>query len=111
MRLSKPQKKLWSPTPDEAKTFTTGDVGHAGLTRHTPHNRATRALPYTIPPSFPYTPKCCLFPNHTITALYRADFERDAVIERFNHLGHGLAFLLRCSNLKLKLFWDILARP
>ena len=62
MRLSKPQKKLWPPTPDEAKTFTTGDVGHAGLTRHTPHNRATRALPYTIPPRFPIPQNVAFFP-------------------------------------------------
>ena len=63
MRLSKPQKKLWPPTPDGAKTFTTGDVGHAGLTRHTPHNRATHThYPTPFPPRFPIPQNVAFFP-------------------------------------------------
>ena len=41
----------------------------------------------TIPISLP--PKCCLFPNHTITGLYRVECERFAVTGRSNHANHG----------------------
>ena len=36
-----------------------------------------------------YPPKCCLFPNHTITGLYRVECERFAVTGRSNHANHG----------------------
>ena len=71
MRLSKPQKKLWPPTPDEAKTFTTGDVGHAGLTRHTPHNRATHTHYPTPFPLVSLYPKMLPFSqshNHSLVS-------------------------------------------
>ena len=41
----------------------------------------------TIPISLP--PKCCLFPNHTITGLYRVECEHFAVTGRSNHANHG----------------------